>query len=397
MGRVGEYTDFQNGFAFKSKDFQSVGEYKVIKIKELKAGGVKFSDDTACVNYSDGIEKYIVSEGDVLFALTGDPVSKPNSLSWVGRVSLYNEKDKAVLNQRVCKLLPKESLNPLYLYYFFRNNTEFYQLAGKATGSASQANISTKTIADTYIDLPSLDYQNKVVDILYDIDSKIRCNETINQNLSVQIQTIYDKLIEEVDANPIEISSVIDVRDGTHDSPKAQETGLPLVTSKHLLPYGVDLSSPNKISKSDFDKINERSQVDTFDILLSMIGTVGIISLVVDNPVEFAIKNVGLFKTSASLELYPFVLAYLRSKSTMQHIEKVLAGSTQKYVSLGELRKLPITLPSSQQLKNFNAVVKPIIEQIIILTKESKQLTELRDSLLPKLMSGELDVSEIEL
>lgn len=182
MGRVGEYTDFQNGFAFKSKDFQSVGEYKVIKIKELKSGGVKFSDDTACVNYSDGIEKYIVSEGDVLFALTGDPVSKPNPLSWVGRVSLYNEKDKAVLNQRVCKLLPKESLNPLYLYYFFRNNTEFYQLAGKATGSASQANISTKTIADTYIDLPSLDYQNKVVDILYDIDSKIRCNETINQN-----------------------------------------------------------------------------------------------------------------------------------------------------------------------------------------------------------------------
>lgn len=281
---------------------------------------------------------------------------------------------------------------PEYLYYYYMLRNLRYLDSGSA-----QSQITISDLEKVEIPLPSIEEQKATCNYLKLLDSKIDINNVINQNLSEQIQTIYDELIEKIDADPIEISSVIDVRDGTHDSPKAQETGLPLVTSKHLLPYGVDLSSPNRITKDDYDKINERSRVDTFDILLSMIGTVGIISLVVDSPVEFAIKNVGLFKTSATPELYPFVLAYLRSKSTMQHIEKVLAGSTQKYVSLGELRKLPIALPNSQQLIDFNAVVKPIIEQIIILTRENKQLTVLRDSLLPKLMSGELDVSEIEI
>ena len=184
MGFVGDYTEFQNGYAFKSKDFCEDGEYNVIKIKELKGGKIRFTSDTAKVKYMEGIEKFIVNDGDVLFALTGDPVSKPNPLSWVGRVSLYRGSNKAVLNQRVCKILPKESLNPRYLYYFFRNDVEFYQLAGKATGSASQANISTKTISDTYIELPTLEYQNKVVSILSAIDEKIELNNSINDNLA---------------------------------------------------------------------------------------------------------------------------------------------------------------------------------------------------------------------
>ena len=85
MGIVNDYFSFQNGYAFKSVDFTENGEYKIIKIKELKDGSVKFFDDTAEINPSCDfdIEKYIIRKGDVLFALTGDPVSKPNPLSWV--------------------------------------------------------------------------------------------------------------------------------------------------------------------------------------------------------------------------------------------------------------------------------------------------------------------------
>lgn len=312
----------------------------------------------------------------------------------LGKVVITTE--ECVTNQQINSIVVNTNKYDIdFVYYYMLvlgKELNFHSKTSTAVPIVNKSNFSSFSIR-----CPSLETQKRISGILSSIDNKIINNESINQNLSEQIQTIYDELIEKIDADPIEISSVIDVRDGTHDSPKAQETGLPLVTSKHLLPYGVDLSSPNKITKDDYDKINERSRVDTFDILLSMIGTVGIISLVVDSPVEFAIKNVGLFKTSATPELYPFVLAYLRSKSTMQHIEKVLAGSTQKYVSLGELRKLSIALPNSQQLIDFNAVVKPIIEQIIILTRENKQLTVLRDSLLPKLMFGEIDVSEIEI
>lgn len=195
----------------------------------------------------------------------------------------------------------------------------------------------------------------------------------------------------------VELSSIIDVRDGTHDSPKPQADGYPLITSKHLLPFCVDRSSANRISKSDFDKINERSLVETQDILMSMIGTIGLISYVPYKTVDFAIKNVALFKTSQVPELAYYFLCYLKSDKTQQHIEKCLAGSTQKYISLGELRKMPIYCPSDDELCDFNLLAKPMLDAVILHTNENARLAELRGTLLPRLMTGELDVSALDL
>ena len=205
-------------------------------------------------------------------------------------------------------------------------------------------------------------------------------------------------MFSEVKTVPVELSNIIDVRDGTHDSPNAQATGYHLITSKHLLPFGVDKASANHISKAafiDFDKINERSLVETQDILMSMIGTIGLISYIPYETVDFAIKNVALFKTSHTPELAYYFLCYLKSGKTLQHIGKCLAGSTQKYISLGELRKMPIYSPTTNELREFNCLVKPMFEKIISCTYENALLAEMRDSLLPKLISGELDVSDI--
>lgn len=209
------------------------------------------------------------------------------------------------------------------------------------------------------------------------------------------MQAIYCELSSKLVGEPVSISEIVDVRDGTHDSPKPQQTGFPLITSKHLLPYGVDASSANYISEEDYNRVNERSKVDTGDILLSMIGTVGLISYVIDEPVEFAIKNVGLFKTSKEPKYSLYILEHLKSAEISNHIEKCLAGTTQKYISLGELRKLPIRIPSDTQIEMFSKTVSPLIEQIANNVNENVRLTALRDTILPKLMSGEIDVSEI--
>lgn len=219
----------------------------------------------------------------------------------------------------------------------------------------------------------------------------------VNKNLEQQAQSVYYKMFSEVNSEPVELSSIIDVRDGTHDSPKAQATGYYLITSKHLLSFGVDKGSANHISKADFDKINERSLVETQDILMSMIGTIGLISYIPYEAVDFAIKNVALFKTSHTPELAYYLLCYLKSEKALQHIEKCLAGSTQKYISLGELRKMSIYSPTTDEIREFNYLVKPMFEEIISHTYENALLAEMRDTLLPKLMSGELDVSNIDL
>ncbi|MCR4651095.1 MAG: restriction endonuclease subunit S [Lachnospiraceae bacterium] len=289
-------------------------------------------------------------------------------------------------------IINEELVIPKYLYY----RMSLLNLDAYNEGTTIPS-LRTETLNRLEFVIPSIDDQRKVLAVLEPIYTRIKLNEEINDNLSQQIQLIYDNLADGLTGDPVNLSSIIDVRDGTHDSPKAVDEGFPLVTSKHLLPYGVDLSNANLISKEDFDKTNERSIVETHDILISMIGTVGLISLVIDNPVPFAIKNVGLFKTSKCPELYAYILTYLRSTKTTHHIEKTLAGSTQKYISLGELRKMPIILPDENQLNDFNSIVVPLIMQITNLTEENKRLAELRDTLLPKLMSGELDISDIDI
>lgn len=219
----------------------------------------------------------------------------------------------------------------------------------------------------------------------------------LNNNLEQQAQAIYNIIFSHVTTEKKELSSIIEIRDGTHDSPKAQNSGFPLITSKHLLPIGVDKSSANLISKDDFDKINERSLVETQDILMSMIGTIGLISYVPYQTVNFAIKNVALFKTSQVPEFVYYFIYYLKSNKTQQHIEKCLAGSTQKYISLSELRKMPIYQPTTTELQNFNNLVKPMFDEIVLRSNENNDLANIRDTLLPKLMSGKLNVSDIEL
>ena len=198
-------------------------------------------------------------------------------------------------------------------------------------------------------------------------------------------------------SNAVPINTIVDVRDGTHDSPKPRTMGRYLITSKNLLPYSVNKFDANIISETDFQHINERSKVEYGDILLSMIGTVGIVSFVSENNIDFAIKNVGLFRTSQSERLRLYILFYLKSVQVYNHIEQHLAGSTQKYISLSELRNLPIYIPDKQTISSFNDLVMPMVNRIIINVKENQRLTILRDTLLPKLMSGEIDVSKVEL
>ena len=130
------------------------------------------------------------------------------------------------------------------------------------------------------------------------------------------------------------------VRDGTHDSPKPVERGRKLVTSRHLTTGQLDLSDAYLISEEDFEYINKRSKVDKWDVLISMIGTVGEPCLIKEEP-DFAIKNIGLFKTRSEAD-GKWLYYYLRSKAAQKSIREQSRGTTQQYIPLGALRGFPI-------------------------------------------------------
>ncbi len=284
----------------------------------------------------------------------------------------------------------KENVSKEYLYYVLADD-EFFKYSMTTSKGTKMPRGDKTSIMNYPIKLPPLPTQQKIAAILSSLDDKIELNNKINTNLEQQAQALFKSWFVDCMNSTTKMSDIIDVRDGTHDSPKPQESGYLLVTSKHLEAYSINPTNANFITKEDYDKINERSKVDNGDILLSMIGTVGIVSLVIDTPVTWAIKNIGLFKTSKTPKIKYYLLNYLKCDDIRNYIEQHLAGSTQKYISLSELRNLPINIPEKSILEKYNNIVTPIYEQIINNTNEIKNLKELRDALLPKLMNGEVE------
>ncbi|MGC2064450.1 MAG: restriction endonuclease subunit S [Thermodesulfovibrionales bacterium] len=164
------------------------------------------------------------------------------------------------------------------------------------------------------------------------------------------------------------------VKDGTHDSPKyvTNGKGYPLVTSKNLKTGELDLSTVDLISKADFDKINLRSEVHRGDLLFAMIGTIGN-PVVVDFDPEFAIKNVALFKSHPDGNSIEYLKYFLGSAKTRRQLFNESNGGTQKFVSLGYLRRLRIPLPSLVDQVRISTILSKA-EALIAHRKESLRL-----------------------
>ena len=150
--------------------------------------------------------------------------------------------------------------------------------------------------------------------------------------------------------------NVIDVRDGTHETPQYQSEGYPLITSKNLKPEGIDFQTVSYISKEDHKEISKRSKVERGDILFAMIGTIGN-PVLVETDVEFSIKNVALFKFLGS-RIDARYFKYLLSTSIIKRqIISEQRGGTQKFVSLKVLRNMLIPYPPLEEQKRIAAIL----------------------------------------
>ena len=131
------------------------------------------------------------------------------------------------------------------------------------------------------------------------------------------------------------------VFDGTHDTPKPVSNGYKLLTSKHIMNNYLDTDSAYYISEKDYNEINKRSQVQKWDVLFSMIGSVGAVYLVTEDKIDFAIKNMGVFSCEEEYRA-KWLFFYLQSPYAQNVIRNYLNGAVQKFIPLGMLRDFPI-------------------------------------------------------
>ena len=179
------------------------------------------------------------------------------------------------------------------------------------------------------------------------------------------------------------LEDICDVRDGTHSSPKYFDNGFPLVTSKNLRDGVIDLSDVQLISKEDYLEINKRSKVDLNDILMSMIGTIGNLALIKEEP-TFAIKNVALIKSTDKVKM-DYLFSYLSSPSSKCDIDKSVEGGTQKFLSLTKVRGLKILLPGIEEQQKIGSFSVLLDGVITLHQRKLEALKKLKRTLLQKM------------
>ena len=164
------------------------------------------------------------------------------------------------------------------------------------------------------------------------------------------------------------------VTDGTHDSPKPQNRGHYLITSKHLKDNDIDFSSATLISYEDYNKVIQRSAVEKYDILYSMIGTIGNVVQVKFDSIDFAVKNMGIFKMGKDALRSTWLYYWLKSPSSREYVYQRLAGSTQSYLTLNSLREFPVLYPGDITAKEIVSILKSLDDKIEVNRKINENL-----------------------
>ncbi|WP_400240009.1 restriction endonuclease subunit S [Methanobrevibacter smithii] len=382
-----------SGFAFKSKDFSDKG-IPIVKIKNIQNKSVDLKE----VQYfpldkvNNKHKKFFLKNNDVLIAMTGQ-----GSLGRVGRINLESN-EYVLLNQRVGKFVVDEkNLHLNYLYHVISSDMYEKILFDRGTGSG-QPNLSPEIILGTEIPMPNLTTQKKISSILDNINSKINLNKKINKNLEELMHVLFKKYF--IDNNPFYVENdekwniiklkdlIIRNRDKINDFDNWKDELL--IDLSNMPRFSIAISNFDKGKKftSNIYKLNK------YDLLFGSIrpyfGKVGF------SPINGVVTGtVHSFKPIDDI-YYSLVLSLISSKTFINYTVSVSKGTKMPSVKWDDFINYEFAIPDDlSKIGEYNKILLPLIHKIEKNILEIQRLTKLRDTLLPKLMSGEIDVSKI--
>lgn len=388
IGDIAEVTKLA-GFEFtKHINYKDDGEVIALRALNLRKGELDLSDIKRIdKDVSDFLVRSKLYKNDIILTYTGNGY---------GDCAIIEENNKYHLAPNICKITPKaDIIEPYFLYSYIRSN-EFYKTISNHMTGSSQPTIPMKTIRILKVPVPPKNIQKKVVSIILTINQKIKQNKKINKNLEQQAQTIFEEEILSLDFIPsiwkksslLEIATYLNGLAMQKFRPSKKEKGLPVLKIKELrqgmCDSNSDLCSPT---------IKSEYVIHNGDVIFSWSG-----SLLVDFWCGgICGLNQHLFKVSSMKYDKWFYYSW-----TNYHLQKFIAIAADKATTMGhikreDLSKASVLIPSHEDYIRIGGLLKPIYNLIIENRLENIRLTSLRDTLLPKLISGEIDVSSIDL
>ena len=365
--KLGDVCDLIAGFAFKSKNF---GDYpdKVIKITNIEPPFVNMESlsgvDLSEYNKSK-LTKFIAQKGDYVLAMTGATIGK------LGRIC----KGNAYINQRVLMFKPTQT-DKKFLYYVLADYNFNQYVLNHIDSESAQANISATTIGKYEFSLPPLDIQKKIAGVLGALDDKIELNNKINNNLEQQAQALFDEYFPSVSTGEINIGKYISPKRGKNLLSKDAVSGKVPVVAGGLSP------------STYHNTANTTSPVITISASGANAGYVNL-------------WHIPVWSSDSSFidsKMTPYVYFwFIMLKKRQKEIFDSQTGSAQPHIYPQHIEVMPISELDMESVKKYNNEITPMFNLIGRNIEENTRLAQLRDTLLPKLMSGEIDVSNVDI
>ncbi|MEH7593825.1 restriction endonuclease subunit S [Bacillus toyonensis] len=425
--KLDDVAEFQKGFAFKSKQFTDLGT-KIVKVSNLTNDSV---NSEGCVYIDSSIErdyiKYRLNKDDIIIATVGSWPNNPASV--VGKVvKVPGSVQGSLLNQNAVRVKAKENFDQNYLYYLLKDMNFRDYIIGTAQGSANQASINQKDIKNFTHDFPCEIQQKSIANVLASLDEKIEANNQINNRLEEMAQAIFkhwfvdfefpneeerpykssDGMMYKSELGMIpegwKIKGIADltkvVSKGTTPTQTDMKNAIDELNVKFLKVKDIDdlgcisIKTLEKIPTSIHCGKLKRSILKEWDILFSIAGTIGRVATV-DSRLDNSNTNqaVAFIRLNEIQKMFLFILYLLKSDGIQNEVKANVVQAVQANVSLTTIKNLKFALPNDEILVNFNNIVSPIFQMQTNISIENEHLIHIRDTLLPKLMSGEIRIS----
>lgn len=331
--------------------------------------------------------------GDVLINSTGTGTA--------GRIAqFFNNDISTTVDGHMIIMRASKEID--YLYYGYALKSYQKKIESFAEGSTGQTEINKQRLQEELLikHPQNIDLQRSIALILKNIDDKIELNTAINENLEQQAQALYRQMFVYADDNQsATIADIsLNVTDGVHNTVKDDPDGSYLLLScKNIKGGSLNIGSGERhINKETFDKLRKRTQLAKGDILISSVGTIGEILMLNTEPTYYEFqRSVAMIKPDTELVSPAYVYESLLYKKA--ELINAAHGAVQQCLFISDISEFPIDIPSKVKLDIFNSAVIPMFEIITANNEENQRLAALRDTLLPKLMNGEIDVSAVKI
>ena len=346
----------------------------------------------------------MIFKNDILIVKTG---------SSYGRTALVKEvKHQMTINPQFV-VLKNININPIYLSYYIKSKTFQNQISSIVVGSAIPT-LSQKNLANLYLKIQGSQTQQEIAGILSSLDAKIETNNKLNEKLEEMAQAIFkswfvdfepfkDKPFHETELGMIpegwEVVSLDELTSkfGTGLNPRKNfvlgHGNNYYVTIKNMNNNRIYLDDKcDKVDDEALLKINARSKLKKGDLLFSGIGTIGRVAMVNEEPKNWNTSESVFNMHPSKLCTSEFLYVLLLSDVFQKFVKMNALGAVQQGIRMASLKSYTIAIPEKKVMLSFCSIIKPIVDYIQSNNEENDRLASLRDTLLPRLMSGELIV-----